>query len=42
MFPWLISFDTMRKALPFVDIPSNGSTFGCDSLFHITTSLQNL
>lgn len=42
MFPLLISFDIMRKLLLFDDIPSNGSMLGCDSLFQITTSLQNL
>lgn len=42
MFPWLIRLDTMRKAWPFIDTPSNGSMLGCDSLLQITTSLQNL
>lgn len=42
IFPCLISFDIIRKSLPYVDTPSSLSTLGCDSLLHITTSLQNL
>ena len=42
MLPWLISFDIMHKAPPFVDIPSNGSMLGCVNLLQITTSVQNL
>ena len=42
MFPSAIHSDTIAKWVSVIVTPISGSTFGCRSDFHITTSPQNL
>ena len=42
MFPFVIHSETMTNRVPVIVTPNNGSTFGWQRAFHVTTSLQNL
>jgi len=42
MFPLTTQSDTIANWVSDVVTPISGRTFGCRSVFHVTTSLQNL